>query len=130
MPYKLMLKELRGLSGLKQNEVAERAGIPLSTYRTWEQGVAKKISLEAACSICEVLNCTPNDLCGWYIDHPNDRPAHAAPPPLTNDEAELVESYRALTPNRKRVISEQVEDAAARSKEQEESFASFEEGAA
>lgn len=124
MSYKLMLKELRNSQGISQEEMAEKLGMKLSTYRTWERGISR-ISLENACEISRILNCTPNDLCGWYIDHPNDRPAHAAPPPLTNDEAELVESYRALTPNRKRVISEQVEDAAARSKEQEEGFASF-----
>lgn len=39
----------------------------------------------------------------------------------------MVDSYRSLTPDRRRVISEQVEDAAARSKAQEGSGGSCEE---
>lgn len=124
MSYKLMLKELRNGQGISQEEMAEKLGMKLSTYRTWERGISR-ISLENACEISRILNCTPNDLCGWYIDHPEDRPASTSPPTLSHDESALVESYRVLTPDRRRVISEQVEDAAARSKEQEEGFASF-----
>ena len=119
MSYTPMLKQMRKASGMTQEELAEKTGIKLSTYRTWEQGVAKKIPIEAICDIATVLGCTPNDLCGWYIDHPEDRPSPAVPPVLTPDETRVVESYRDLTPERRRVIAEQVEDAAARSREQD-----------
>lgn len=118
MSYTPMFKQMRKLSGMTQEELAEKAGIPVSTYRTWEQGVAKKIPLEAACRIADILNCTPNDLCGWYINHPEANPA-AVPPGLAPDEARVVESYRELTPERRRMMKEQMEDAARRSREQE-----------
>lgn len=119
MPYRLFLKELRKKAGLKQQEVAERAGIKLSTYRTWEQGVAKKIPLEAACSICEVLGCTPNDLCGWYIDNPQDAPAANADSGLSYEESAIISDYRSCTPERKRRASEAVRDQRKLSQEQD-----------
>lgn len=127
MPYRLFLKELRKKAGLKQQEVAEQAGIKLSTYRTWEQGVAKKIPLEAACSICEVLGCTPNDLCGWYIDNPQDAPVakadvHAG---LSRDEAVLISDYRSCTPERKRWVADAARDQQRLSQEQDTAGESF-----
>ena len=69
MSYRLRLKELRQRTNLNQEDMAPLLGISLSTYRTWEQGVAR-ITLENAVKICEIIGCTPNDLCGWYDEHP------------------------------------------------------------
>lgn len=69
MAYKLMLKELRERRGFTQDELAGLLGIKLSTYRTWEQGVSG-IKLDRAILLCDALGCTPNDLCGWWDDHP------------------------------------------------------------
>lgn len=62
--YKLMLKEIRKSKGLSQEDMASKLGMSLSTHRTWEQGVSR-ISLENAFRICDILGCSPNDLCGW-----------------------------------------------------------------
>ena len=71
MSYRLRLKELRQRTDLNQEDMAPLLGISLSTYRTWEQGVAR-ITLENAVKICEIIGCTPNDLCGWYDEHPKE----------------------------------------------------------
>lgn len=64
MSYRLKLKEMRKESGLTQKEVAAKAGVKLSTYRTWEQGTSG-ISFEKAYALAIVLGCSVNDLCGW-----------------------------------------------------------------
>ena len=91
MSYRLKLKELRKKSGLTQKEVAERAKVKLSTYRTWEQGVSG-ISLESAYTLALVLGCSVNDLCGWPKGKNEGR--------VFSDgyEEELLDTYRASTP--------------------------------
>lgn len=91
MSYRLKLKEMRKASGLTQKEVAERAKVKLSTYRTWEQGVSG-ISLENAYTIALVLGCSVNDLCGWPKGKNEGR--------VFSDgyEEELLDTYRASTP--------------------------------
>ena len=109
----LRLKELRKQAGLTQQELCDATEIKLGTLRTWEQGTAS-IKLDDACRICRALHCTPNDLCGWYIDHPEDAPRDASPP-LAPDEDSVVEGYRACTPEWKRNIRMNVEAAKAAS---------------
>lgn len=106
----LRLKELRNQAGLTQQELCDATEIKLGTLRTWEQGTAS-IKLEDAVSICRALHCTPNDLCGWYIDHPEDAPRHS-PPPLDPDEADVINGYRSCTPEWRRNIRMSVEAAA------------------
>lgn len=74
MAYRLMLKELREANGMRQEDLAAKLGVKLSTYRTWEQGVTG-IKMSRAFTICEALGCTPNDLCNWYEDHPRPSPS-------------------------------------------------------
>lgn len=116
MGYKLLLKEFRRKSGLTQQEVAERAHVSLSTYRSWEQGVAKKFSLENASLISEIIGCTPNDLCGWYDDHPRE----SAQEPLPPEEAELMRNYRSCTPQWRANISMTARAAAGEAREEAE----------
>ena len=61
---KLMLKRIREDKGYTQQFVAEQLGVKVATYRTWEQG-SVNLTLENAYKISLILNCTPNDLCGW-----------------------------------------------------------------
>lgn len=97
MAYRLMLKELRESRGLRQEDLAQLLGVKLSTYRTWEQGTTG-IKLDRAFAICDVLHCTPDDLCGWYLSHPEDRPK-AQPPDLTDaQQRELNELYESCGP--------------------------------
>ena len=106
MSYRLRLKELRQKTDLNQEDMAPLLGISLSTYRTWEQGVAR-ITLENAVKICEILGCTPNDLCGWYDTHPRD-----GEPDVNTPEGELLACYRASTPDRRERILGTARDAA------------------
>lgn len=103
----LMLKKMRESAGLTQQQVADDLGLKVATYRTWEQG-SVKITLENACKCSEVLSCTPNDICGWYIDHPEDRPA----PPGDPGAAELVGCYRSCTPERQDALLNLARDSA------------------
>ena len=109
----LRLKELRKQAGLTQQELCDATQIKLGTLRTWEQGTAS-IKLNDACRICRALRCTPNDLCGWYIDHPEDMPQQSSPP-LAPDEAEVVDGYRSCTTEWKRNLRMSVEAARAAS---------------
>lgn len=120
----LRLKELRKQAGLTQQDLCDATEIKLGTLRTWEQGTAS-IKLEDAVSICRALHCTPNDLCGWYIEHPEDAPRDASPP-LTPDETAVVEGYRTCTPEWKRHVRMDVEAAAGASLKSAESPAPIE----
>ena len=121
MPYKLMLRELRDRSGLTQQQVAEAANVKLSTYRTWEQGVSESVKMTDAYALCEVLGCTPNDLCNWYEDHPAE-----APKGLSDSESALLGNYR-LSPPESRSAIEQVARMGAAARNQEAHGASYEE---
>ena len=112
---KLRLKNVRIEHGFTQREVADAIGIKLSTYRTWEQG-SVKLTLENACIISQFLGCTPNDLCGWYEDHP--RPVSDST--LEDEEREIVGCYRKSTPQWKKNIAMTARAAAGESKEEAE----------
>lgn len=60
----LKLREYREKSNLSQREIADRLNISQPYYWSWENGKglpdAKQI-LE----LCEVFNCSPNDLFGY-----------------------------------------------------------------
>lgn len=117
MPYTLLIAQFRKAAGMTQEELANKTGIKLSTYRSWEQGIAAKIPLESVCRIAEVLDCTPNDLYGWYIDHPEDRPGGPGESSLTHDESVLLSNYRECTPQRRAKAAEAVRDQRDLSKE-------------
>ena len=103
----LMLKKMRESTGLTQQQVADDLGLKVATYRTWEQG-SVKITLENACNCAVALGCSPNDICGWYIDHPEDRPA----PPGDPGAAELLGCYRSCTPERQDALLNLARDSA------------------
>lgn len=69
-------------------------GANLRTIGAWERGETM-MSIEQLCRCCEILGTTPNEMTGWYIEHPEDVPSAA----VRNDpyEGELVECYRAAT---------------------------------
>ena len=106
MPYILKLKEIRQSRGINQEDMAPKLNVSLSTYRTWEQGVAR-LSLENAVRISEILGCTPNDLCGWYDSHPREGESDSNTP-----EGELLSCYRASTPDRRERILGTARDSA------------------
>ena len=109
--FKLKLKDIRKESGMTQREVAEKAGVSLGAYRTWEQETSG-LSLENAYSISNVLGCTPNDLCDWYATHPRERPRRSDP-----GRDELGDCYDACTPDQRAGLLMSARNAAAASRD-------------
>ncbi len=113
MEYKLRLREILKDKGMTQKALAEKLNETERVVGTWVR-CDKPISLEDAYRVCMVLNCTPNDLCGWYLDHPHDANGQT----LTNEETELVEHYRECTPQWKQAIAMNARGCAGESKKE------------
>lgn len=111
MEYKLRLRELLEEKGMTQKALAAKVGNTERVVGTWVR-CEKPISLEDAYLVCLALDCTPNDLCGWYIDHPQDQNGQ----PLTSEENEIVDCYRDCTPQWKQNIAMTARAAAGESK--------------
>ena len=93
----LRMKELRLKAGFKtQEELAERIGETKRRVGAWERKETQ-ITLADAVRLCDALECSPNDLCGWYEDHPKEQG-------LTCDESSMLADYRACTPEWRRNI--------------------------
>ena len=92
----LRIKELRKKSHISQTELAKAIGVSLRTVGSWERGESVP-NIEQVWDCATVLGCSPNDVCGWYIDHPQDRPKANLPP----DVAELSDCYRRCTRDRR-----------------------------
>ncbi|MEY8436265.1 helix-turn-helix transcriptional regulator [Atopobiaceae bacterium 24-176] len=92
MGYRIRLKAIRTDRGVTQEEMAKRLNVKLPTYRTWERGQVN-MTLENAYKCSVILGCTPNDLCNWYEDHPQDR---VGSDPLPIEEARLLRGWRSL----------------------------------
>lgn len=88
---KLRVKENRKRAGMTQKQLATQLDVDLKTVGNWENG-RSAMSLEDAVRVAIVLDCSPNDLCGWYEDHP--RPDMEV---LTDDERELISLHRQST---------------------------------
>lgn len=90
--YKLMLKEFRKRAGYTQSEFAALVGMKPRRYAGLERE-ENDLTLEEACNLAEFLHCTPNDLCGWYESHPEDKPVENVPV-LSSEEERLIDDYR------------------------------------
>lgn len=82
MGYQLMLRKIRKTKRMTQNELAKAIGSTDRIIGSWERGETD-ISLEDAFSVCLVLSCTPNDLCGWDGNNSSTSFTTAVRPPLT-----------------------------------------------
>ena len=103
----LCLKTIRKENGISQADLAKRLSVDIKTVGNWERG--KTIpDAEQVWNCAVVLGCTPNDLCGWYIDHPEDRPA----PPGDSGAAKLLGCYRSCTPERQDALLNLARDSA------------------
>ena len=67
----LQLRKIRKAKKLSQAELAEMLGANIRTVGAWERGETM-MSIEQLCNCCEVLGCSPNDMTGWYLEHPSD----------------------------------------------------------
>ena len=103
----LQIKQLRKKSHISQTELANSIGVSLRTVGSWERGESLP-NAEQVWNCAVALGCSPNDICGWYIDHPEDRPA----PPGDPGAAELLGCYRSCTPERQDALLNLARDSA------------------
>lgn len=106
----LAIKQLRKNLHISQTDFAEMVGASLRTVSAWERGETIP-DAEKVWKCAVALNCTPNDILGWYENHPSD---NVIDDPI---ERELVECYRASTKDRQDRILDTARDAAAISKD-------------
>lgn len=97
---KLRLAEMRERDGRTQEEVAAVAGVSPKTEWNWEQGKTFPNAAQL-CILCDYFNTEPNELLGWYDEHPEDRPADTS----RRDESALLDNYRAAPPEGRATIT-------------------------
>lgn len=102
----LRLRERREALGLNQKELARKVGKSFRTIQSWEREESYP-NAELVGALCEVFNTDPNDLLGWYEEHPEDRPTAPA-----GAEGELIACYRQSTEKRRSKILETARDQA------------------
>lgn len=56
------VKEIREIRKLTQREAAEKLGVPLSTYRSWEEDISK-VSVSKAVAITDLFGIRLSELC-------------------------------------------------------------------
>lgn len=103
----LRLKERRESLGLTQQELAKKVGKSFRTIQSWERGESYP-NAEFVIVLCKIFDIDPNELLGWYIDHPEDRPA----PPGDSGATELVGCYSRCTNDRRASLLQAARDAA------------------
>jgi transcriptional regulator with XRE-family HTH domain len=59
------IKELRQRKGLSQSGLARELEMTESTVRNWEHGRTGLEWFERVAKLCEVLECSPNELFGY-----------------------------------------------------------------
>lgn len=98
------LRQAREAKGLTQKQLAVSIHKAIATVQSWESGVSYP-NAECLWDLCILLDTTPNDILGWWDDHP--RPDGEV---LDRDESVLISDYRSCTPARKRKAAEAVRD--------------------
>lgn len=58
------LQELRKQKGLTQRQLADTAGVSLSTIRNWENQRVDFSTVKSVLLVCQALGCDPLDLTG------------------------------------------------------------------
>lgn len=106
----LKLRHYRESAGLTQRQFAEKIGKSFRTVQQWEWGDTYP-NAEMIWKLCEFFDTDPNDLLGWYDEHPQKESAG-----LTSDENEIVGCYREATPQWRTNIAMTARAAAGESK--------------
>ena len=81
---KLKLKEIRRKSHVSQEELAKRIGVSSRAIGAWERS-ENAPNAEQVWNCAVALGSTPNDVMGWYDEHPEDRPASPPADPMASD---------------------------------------------
>ena len=103
----LQLMQLRKKAGYKnRDDFADKIGVERRTYKAWEAR-ERNMNFPQACMVADALNCSLDELAG-----------RSAPNKLTDPyEHELIENYRASTPERQDRLIDTSRDFAAMSKD-------------
>lgn len=88
---KLQLRDIRKKSRVSQEELAKKVGVSSRAVGAWERG-ENYPSAEQIWNCAVALGSTPNDLMGWYIDHPREESTPAPP-----GSSRLMSAYNALS---------------------------------
>lgn len=108
----VQLMRLRKAAGYSnRDDFAKKIGVNKYTYRSWESDAAM-MSAEQVWNCAVALGCTPNDILGWYEDHPREDSGER----LTSEEREIVGCYRESTPQWRQNIAMTARAAAGESK--------------
>ena len=110
----LKLKQARKENGYSQADLANALNVDIKTVGNWERGKTLP-DIEQLWKCAKILHTDPNDLLGWYEEHPEDKPT--AP---TGAEGELLYCYRQSTEKRRSKILETARDQAELSQAQDE----------
>lgn len=102
----LKLKQARKENGYSQADLADALNVDIKTVGNWERGKTLP-DIEQLWKCAKVLHTDPNDLLGWYEEHPEDRPTAPA-----GAEGELIACYRQSTEKRRSKILETARDQA------------------
>lgn len=108
----LKLKQARKENGYSQADLANALNVDIKTVGNWERGKTLP-DIEQLWKCAKALNTDPNDLLGWYEEHPEDRPTAPA-----GAEGELIACYRQSTEKRRSKILETARDQAELSQNQ------------
>ena len=90
------LVELLALSGKRNVDLAEACGVGKSAVSNWLSG-ASSIDIERIPDICDFFGVTMDEFFG--------RSKTMAPPAITSDEQQLVDLYRAMTPQYRAMLT-------------------------
>lgn len=108
----LKLKQARKENGYSQADLADALNVDIKTVGNWERGKTLP-DIEQLWKCAKALNTDPNDLLGWYEEHPEDKPTAPA-----GAEGELIACYRQSTEKRRSKILETARDQAELSQNQ------------
>lgn len=111
----LNIRTRREAAGMTQQELAKAAGKSFRTIQSWERDLSFP-NAEMVWKLCEIFKVDPNELLGWYDEHPRQE----APASLPPEESELMRNYRACTPQWRSTISMTARAAAGESREEAE----------
>lgn len=96
--FKDNLRRLRKAAGFLQSELAERLGVSKSTVSMWETG-ERTPTLETLEAIADVLNVSMAELWGTA-----PLPVAMDGSGLTAEEMELIEAFRAASPEKRAAL--------------------------
>ena len=116
----LKIRKYREGMGMTQPELGKKIGKSFRTIQSWDRDESYP-NAEAIWAMCELFGVDPNELLGWYDEHPA-----AERPGLSAEEDEIVGCYRKSTPQWRTNIAMTARAAAGESKKMAESVTSAE----